>query len=141
MLLYITRTRKAVLEMIETETIQQLSDGINQIFGAAQTKNMTMAKVGVLKSHIKGDLETTQIAWNALPREKATWKSLTAVVMYRVNAFRSARQAPLLSVIPGQNCTELVLVDEPAATIADLWAITPMSLRAGTPTIKNSRRL
>ena len=66
---------------------------------------------------------------------------MTAVVMYHVNDYRLAWQVPLVSIIAGQNATGLVLVDEPDATIADLWSITPMSMRGETSLPKRSRQL
>jgi hypothetical protein len=136
LLLYITRSQKAVLDMLETGTIQQLSDGISRILGAAQNKIMAMATVGVLASNMKGSFESNRAAWDGLARERETWKYMTAVVVYRVNEYRSARQVPLLSIIPRQNATDLVPVDEPLATTADLWSIPPMSLRKEKPSTK-----
>ena len=141
LLQYITLSQKAVLDMLDTEAIPRLSDEIAQNFMAAQTKIMAMAKVGVLASNLKSSFEQHRAEWDGLARERETWKYMTAVVMYHVNDYRLAWQVPLVSIIAGQDATGLVLVDEPDATIADLWRITPMSVRGETSLPKRSRQL
>jgi hypothetical protein len=132
LLQYITRSQKAVLDMLETEAIPRLSDEITQNFMAAQTKIMAMAKVGVLAYNLKSSFEQNRAEWDGLARERETRKYMTAVVMYHVNDHRLAWQVTLVSIIAGQNATDLVLEDEPDATIPDMWSITPMSMRGET---------
>jgi hypothetical protein len=118
--------------MLDTEAIPRLSDEITQNFMAAQTKIMAMAKVGVLAYNLKSSFEQNRAEWDGLARERETRKYITVVVMYHVNDHRLAWQVTLVSIIAGQNATDLVLEDEPDATIPDMWSITPMSMRGET---------
>jgi hypothetical protein len=139
LLKYITRSQKTVLDMIQTDCIQQFSDGITGMFASSQSKNVAMSKVGQLAAQLKGIFDANRNAWIAIPKERETWKYMTAVVMYRVNQYRRERSLPLLGIIHVEHATDLVLSDVPGATLDDLWAVTPISMRTEDLSAKRAR--
>jgi hypothetical protein len=139
LLKYITRSQKAVLDRIHIDCIQQFSDGITGMFASSQSKNVNMSIVGQLAAQLKGIFDANRNAWIAIPKERETWKYMTAVVMYRVNQYRLERSLPLLSIIRVEYATDLVVSDVPGATLDDLWAVTPISMRTEDLSAKRAR--